>query len=41
MATKTTLEWLEYYVNKAREEGFEVEARVDRLEDGESRGKTL
>lgn len=42
MATKSTLEWLKYYVDKAREEGFEVSARVDRLsEDGVSEGKTL
>jgi len=39
---KTTLEWLEYYVEKAREEGYDVAARVDRLnDDGVSEGKTL
>lgn len=42
MAKKSTLEWLEYYVEKAREEGYDVSARVDRLdEDGVSEGKTL
>lgn len=42
MAKKTTLEWLEYYVEKAREEGYDVDVRVDRLnEDGVSEGKNL
>lgn len=39
---KTTLEWLQYYVDKAREEGFAVEARAERLNDeGVHEGGTL
>ena len=44
---KTTIEWFEYYANKAREEGWVVTATLSRLvtDDekrlGESEGKTL
>lgn len=44
---KSTLEWLEYYVNKARSEGYDVQATAHRLVQddenhlGETEGKTL